>query len=87
MIALLKKTENSRILNFVKSPKITNSRKFKHAKITRSTLLVSSLNFQSLEAVSRYRDAHLQATENSLDLRDSRPTAHTYQCFKIKHTI
>ena len=27
-IALLKKNENSRILNFVKSPKIRNSRKF-----------------------------------------------------------
>ena len=36
-IALLKKNENSRILNFVKSPKIRNSRKCKHAKITRST--------------------------------------------------
>ena len=38
MIALLTKNENSRILNFVKSPKIKNSRKFKHAKITRSTV-------------------------------------------------
>ena len=32
------KNENSRILNFGKSPKIRNSRKFKHAKITRSTV-------------------------------------------------
>ena len=31
--------DNSRILNFAKSPKITNSRKSKHAKITRSTVL------------------------------------------------
>ena len=38
-IALLKKNENSRILNFVKSPKTGNPRKFKHAKITRSTVL------------------------------------------------
>ena len=34
IIALLKKNENSRILNFVKSPKIRNSRKFKHTKIS-----------------------------------------------------
>ena len=32
LIALLKKNENSRNLNYVKSPKIKNSRKFKHAK-------------------------------------------------------
>ena len=37
IIALLKKNENSRIVNFVKSPKIRNSRKFEHAKMTRST--------------------------------------------------
>ena len=36
IIALLKKNENSRILN-LKSPKIKNSRQFKVAKITRST--------------------------------------------------
>ena len=30
--------DNSRILDVAKSPKITNSRKSKHAKITRSTL-------------------------------------------------
>ena len=35
-ITLLNKNENSQILNFVKSLKIINSRKFKHAKITRS---------------------------------------------------
>ena len=40
-IALLKKNKNSRILNFVKSPKIRNSRKSKHAKITRSTEVLS----------------------------------------------
>ena len=34
IIALIKKNENSRILIFVKSFKIRNSRKFKHAKIT-----------------------------------------------------
>ena len=34
MITLLKKNENSRILNFVKSPKIRNWREFKHAKIS-----------------------------------------------------
>ena len=33
-----KKNENSRILNFVKSPKIRNLRKFKHAKINWSTV-------------------------------------------------
>ena len=38
IIALLKKNVNSRILNFVNSPKIRDSRKFKHAKITRSTV-------------------------------------------------
>ena len=31
--------DNKRILYFAKSPKITNSRKYKHAKITRSTVL------------------------------------------------
>ena len=39
IIALLKKNENLRILNFVKSPKIRNSRKFKHAKITKSMVI------------------------------------------------
>ena len=38
IIAKLKKNEISRIPNFVKSPKVRNSRKFKHAKITRSTV-------------------------------------------------
>ena len=38
-LALLKNNEDSRILNFVKNPKIRNSRKYKHAKITRSTVL------------------------------------------------
>ena len=41
IIALLKKNVNSRILNFVKSHKIRNSRKFEHAKITRSTVYPS----------------------------------------------
>ena len=30
--------DNSRILDLTKSPKITNLQKFKHAKITRSTV-------------------------------------------------
>ena len=34
------KNLNSRILNFVKSPKIRNSRKIKHAKITRFTVYI-----------------------------------------------
>ena len=34
-----KVNENSQILKFVKSPKIRNSRKFKHAKIIRSTVV------------------------------------------------
>ena len=38
IIALQKEKEYSRILNFVESLKIRNSRKFKHAKITRSTV-------------------------------------------------
>ena len=38
IIALRKAYKNSRILNFGKSPKIRSSRKFKHAKITRSTV-------------------------------------------------
>ena len=37
IIALLER-KKSRILNFLKSPKIRNSRKLKHAKITRSTV-------------------------------------------------
>ena len=44
IIALLKKNENLRILNFVKSPKIGNSLKFKHAKITRSTVFIWPLS-------------------------------------------
>ena len=40
IIALLKKNENLQILNFMKSPKIRNSRKFKHVKITKSTVLL-----------------------------------------------
>ena len=36
--ALIEKNENSRILNFVKSPKFRNSRKFKPPKITRSAV-------------------------------------------------
>ena len=40
IIALLKKNENSRIINFVKIPKIRNSRKCKHAKTTRSTVCI-----------------------------------------------
>ena len=35
---LLKKNANSQIINFVKSPKNRNSQKFKHSKITRSTV-------------------------------------------------
>ena len=31
--------DNSRILDFVKGPKITNWQKFKHAKITKATVL------------------------------------------------
>ena len=38
MLALLKKNENSRILNFVKNPQIRNSWKFVNAKITRSAV-------------------------------------------------
>ena len=34
------KCEDSRILNFVKSPKIKSYKTFKHAKITRTTVLV-----------------------------------------------
>ena len=32
------KINNSQILDFVKNPEITNSRKFKHEKMTRSTV-------------------------------------------------
>ena len=49
--ALLKKNEKSRILNFVKSPKIRNSPKFKHAKMTGSAV---------------YRNLY-ENTENALD--------------------
>ena len=38
IIMLLKKNENSRFLNLVKSFKIRNSRKFKHVEIIRSTV-------------------------------------------------
>ena len=38
MKALLENNENSRTPKFEKSPKIWNLRKFKHAKITRSTV-------------------------------------------------
>ena len=39
-IATIIEIDNSRISNFMKSPKITNSRKSKHAKITRSTVYI-----------------------------------------------
>ena len=39
IITLLKKNENSRIVNFVKSHKIRNSRIFEQAKITRSNII------------------------------------------------
>ena len=42
IIALLGENENSQILNFVKSPKIRNSRKFKPKKITRKFKYVLS---------------------------------------------
>ena len=48
IIALLKKNKKSRTLNFVKSPKIRNSRKFKHGKITRSTVYIY-ICFRSIE--------------------------------------
>ena len=44
IIALLKEKRKFRILNFLKSPKIRNSRKFEHAKITRSTVVSYFLN-------------------------------------------
>ena len=40
IIAILKKNEKSQILNIVKNPKLKNSRKFEHAKITISTVYV-----------------------------------------------
>ena len=40
IIALLKKKKNSRILNFVNSPKIGNLQKLKPANITRYTVLI-----------------------------------------------
>ena len=51
MIALLKKNENLRILNFVKSPKIGNPRKFKHAKISRSTVLANLFSIISQKKI------------------------------------
>ena len=38
LIALLKKNENSRTLNFMESQKIRNLRKFKHRQFIRSTV-------------------------------------------------
>ena len=43
IIALLKKHDNSRIINFVKVPKIGNSRKLKRAKIYSNISNKSSL--------------------------------------------
>ena len=40
---LIIEIKNLKILDFVKSPQITNSRKSKHAKITRSTVYVVNL--------------------------------------------
>ena len=50
IISLLKKNENSRILNFVKSPKIRNSQIFEHAKITRYSVV--SYNIPELRGLS-----------------------------------
>ena len=44
LIPLLMKNENSRIKNFVKSSKIRNFQKFKHAQITGSTVYVSTVH-------------------------------------------
>ena len=40
---LIIEIEHLRILDFVKSPQITNSRKSKHAKMTRSTVYMVNL--------------------------------------------
>ena len=47
--ALLEKNNNSRILIFVKSPKIRNSQKLKHAKTTRSTVIRDEPGWSSRE--------------------------------------
>ena len=47
MIALpVIKIDNSQILGFVKSPKMTNLRKSKYAKITRSKVLAIRFNIE-----------------------------------------
>ena len=46
-----KENENSRILNFVKSPNMRNSRKFKHANIIRSTVCVRWENTATVSVV------------------------------------
>ena len=42
-VILIIEIEHLRILDFVKSPQITNSRKSKHAQITRSTVYMVNL--------------------------------------------
>ena len=54
ILALLMKNVNSRILNFVASPKIRNSRQFKHVNITRSTVLFFCYNLFFLMIYSIY---------------------------------
>ena len=58
-IALLKKNENSRILNFVESPKIRNSRKFEQAKFTKPTVFVYWLKMKILNFFSKKGLIHL----------------------------
>ena len=66
IIALLGRNENSRILNFVKSPKITNSRKSKHAKITRSTVLQKKI--EMIQCITAYV-MHMQIYVNVIGPR------------------
>ena len=67
--ALLKKNENSPILNFVKSPKIRNSRKIEHTKITRSTVSFASnctyvSNFYRIKVMGRCSETQLSKGKN-----------------------
>ena len=85
-MTLLKKNENSQILNFVKSPKIRNSRKFKHTKITRYTVL-ACMEPDSFMLDAARLPRPLVAFNNVGSLREWVVTSHIHSHKSITHSL
>ena len=59
------KNVNSQNLNFEKCPKIRYSRKFKHEKITRSTLYTFTINIQyTVQNEKQKKNIHITTITN-----------------------